>query len=216
MSKPSLTLILGLGVALAVACNSDSAAPGERVLTTLEIGRANTILFAEDTSQLMIATWDQFGVPMLEHSDHEWTNKARYVSSSPAIAKVSSGGLVTGVSEGTAKITATLTLAGYTASNYSVVTIVGGAPKSATVTANGLGAWYPTTVTIRVGGTVTWVIPDGLKIGTVWLNVWDANAEILEFTNGRATRTYSAPGSFYYGNGHGLMWYEGGGLVRVY
>jgi len=215
MTKRSLTFILGLGAALAVACKSDSLAPGERVLTTLEIGRANTVLFAEDTSQLMIAAWDQFGVPILERSEREWTNRARYVSSAPGIAKVSSGGLVTGVSEGTAKITATLTLGGYTASNYSAVTIVGGAPKSATVTMNG-GAWYPTTVAVRVGGTVTWVIPDGLKIGTVWLNVWDANAEVLEFTNGRATRTFSAPGSFYYGDGRGLFWYEGGGVVRVY
>ena len=63
---------------------------------------------------------------------------------------------------------------------------------------------------------MTWVVPAGVQIRTIWLNVWEMNAEKLEFINGRATRTFSTPGNFYYGTGGGLMWDEEGGLVQVY
>ena len=60
------------------------------------------------------------------------------------------------------------------------------------------------------------VIPNGMEAPTIWLNIWSANAEKLAFVHGRATRTFSAPGLYYYGTGGGLMWYEEGGVVRVF
>ncbi len=54
------------------------------------------------------------------------------------------------------------------------------------------------------------------RICNVWLNVWNANAEKLEFVHGRATRTFSTPGKYSYGTGGGLLWYEEWGVVRVF
>ena len=214
MTRPSPILVVPLWIALAVACRSDSIGP-ERVLTTLEVSATSTALFPENTSQLTISAWDQFGAPMLEPFDGEWTRRATYVSSAPEIVKVSSGGLMRAVATGTAKITTTLTLDGVTRT-ASVMATVLGLEESATVTANQNGGWYPSTVHVKVGGTVTWVVPAGVQIGTTWLNVWETNAEKLEFINGRVTRTFSTPGNFYYGTGGGLMWYEEGGLVDVH
>ena len=59
-------------------------------------------------------------------------------------------------------------------------------------------------------------IPDGVEVPTIWLNVWSANPEKLEFVHRRATRTFSKPGLYSYGTGGGLMWYEEGGVVRVF
>jgi plastocyanin len=213
MTRPSLTLILPLCLALAVACKGDSVGP-ERVLTTLEVSATSAALFPEYTSQLTISAWDQFGVPMLERFDGEWAHKATYFSSAPVIAEVSSSGLVRGVAPGTAEITATLTLDGVTRTATVTATVL--SEESATVTANQNGGWSPSTVRVKAGGTVTWVVPAGVQIGTIWLNVWETNAEKLEFINGRATRTFSTPGNFYYGTGGGLMWDEEGGLVHVY
>jgi len=216
MTRPSLTLILPLCLALAVACKGDSVGP-ERVLTTLEVSANSTVpLFPETTSQLAISAWDQFGAPMLEHFGGEWAHKATYFSSAPEIAEVSSSGLVRGVAPGTAEITATLTLDGVTRTASVTARVLGAPSESVTVTANQNGGGSPSTVRVKAGGTVTWVVPAGVQIGTIWLNVWETNAEKLEFINGRAMRTFSTPGNFYYGTGGGLMWDEEGGLVHVY
>ena len=69
---------------------------------------------------------------------------------------------------------------------------------------------------MKAGSTVTWVIPDGVQVGTIWLNVWKENAEELKFVDGVATRTFSTPGTFYYGTGRGLLWDEEGGVIEVY
>jgi hypothetical protein len=55
-----------------------------------------------------------------------------------------------------------------------------------------------------------------VEVPTIWLNVWSGNPTKLEFVHRRATRTFSQPGKYYYGTGGGLMWYEEGGVVRVF
>ncbi len=223
MTRPSLALILLLCLALAVACRGDSVGPelhypARHVLTRLEVTPSSIALLPEDTSQLTIKAWDQFGATIVQYfddwGDGEWWDKTSYLSSAPQIAEVSSDGLVRGVAPGTAEITATLTLDGVTRTASVTATVLSG--ESATVTANQNGGWSPTTVRVKAGGTVTWVIPAGVQIGTIWLNVWETNAEKLEFLSGRATRTLSTPGNFYYGTGGGLVWDEEGGLVQVY
>ena len=215
MTKLSLRLIQPLCLALAVACRGESVGP-ERVLTTLEVSPGRTTLFPGNTTQLTVSAGDQSGVPMLESFSGEWAGKATYVSSAPLIATVSGSGLVMGVAPGSAKITAMLTLAGVTRTASVTVTVLNEPQENVIVTANQNGSWSPTTVAVKSGGTVTWVVPERVQIGTIWLNVWDANAEKLEFVDGRATRTFSAPGIFYYGDGGGLMWYESGGRVQVH
>ena len=76
--------------------------------------------------------------------------------------------------------------------------------------------WSPYDVTLKAPATVTWVIPAGVQAPTIWLNLWSDNREKLEFVHGVATRTFSTPGNYYYGSGGGLMWYEEGGVVRVF
>ena len=216
MTRPSLRLMLPVFLLVAVACKGDSVGP-ERVLTTLEVSAAITDLYPEATNQLRVSAWDQFGMPMLERSNGEWTQKSTYVSSAPQIAAVNSAGLVKGVAPGTAMITATLTLDGVTRTASVKATVLMEEPGlAATVTVNENGTWSPTTVRVKAGGTVKWVVPDGVQIGTIWLNVWGTNPEKLEFVDGRVTRTFSTPGDFYYGTGRGLFWYEQGGEVFVY
>jgi plastocyanin len=79
-----------------------------------------------------------------------------------------------------------------------------------------MGGWSPTRVSVKAGSTVTWVIPDDMQNALIFLDVWNADAEKLEFLDGVATRTFSTPGDYYYGSGGGLFWYEEGGLITVY
>jgi hypothetical protein len=120
MMKPSLTLILPLCVALAVACRSDGVgvepqSQQQRVLNRLEVTPSSIGLFQGYTHQLTISAWDQYGAKMPEPVEGAWADKATFSSTAPEIAEVSSSGLVTGLAPGTAEITATLTLAGVTA-----------------------------------------------------------------------------------------------------
>jgi hypothetical protein len=92
MAKPSLRLIH----------------PGPRVLAGLRVTPTDTALSSVasgNTLQLTLRPYDQTGAIM-------WQSDAvTYTSSAPAIAEVSSRGVVTAATPGTAKITATLSAA---------------------------------------------------------------------------------------------------------
>ena len=220
---PVRLLILPLCVALAGACGGDSVAAPEpvvtlpaRVLSNLRVTPGSADFFPEDTIRLTISAWDQFGVPILERFSGEWADKTTYMSNAPQIATVNGRGLLMGVAPGTAEITAMLTLAGVTQTASVTATVLREPPDSATVTANQNGGWAPLTVYVKAGGTVTWVIPDGVQILPIWLYI-SGKDELLEFINGRAVRTFSTPGTFPYSDYSGLMWDEGGhGLVKVH
>ena len=129
MAKRSLRLILPLFAALGVACGTEgdgggALAPGPepepRVLTRLEVtptDYALNIVRPGNTLQLTIRAYDKNGAPMAG------TDAATYASSAPAIAAVSSSGVVTAAALGTAEITATLTVDGVTRTASMTVTV---------------------------------------------------------------------------------------------
>lgn len=220
----SLRLALALCAALTGACGSDpglgpdsrGTAP-TRVLTRLEVAPTNGVLKLGHGQQLTITASDQFGVKMLNGSDSQWTDAVTFVSSAREIAEVGSHGLVTAGAPGTAKITASLTLAGVTVTGWTTVNVDPPTDTSVVVSSGQDGTeWSPATVYLKAGGTVTWVIPAGGQPKTIWLDVWERNATELKFVDGVATHTFSTPGSYYYGTRRGLYWWEEGGLVKVF
>ena len=222
MAKRSLTFVLLLNAAIAGACGGSSGGdaviglkPAAQipVLSKLEVTLDNSLLLQGDTRQLAIKAFDQFGTRLLDATGNEWLDKATYVSSAPAIARVGKNGEVTALTPGVATITASLKLADSTRAASMTATVEAPTATFAMLTMFQDRHWSPYTVTLKAPATVSWVVPSGAP--TIWLNVWD-NAEKMEFVDGVATRTFSTPGYYYYGTGGGLMWYEEGGVVRVF
>jgi hypothetical protein len=227
MTKRSLTLILPLCAALAVACGSDGGLGPEAaskkpldankpVLTRVEVAPDSSRLVPEVTYQLTINVWDQFGARMLDSTVGGWAYKATYVSDAPEVASVSPGGLVTAVTPGVTTITASLTVAGFTRTGSMVAKVDPPTATSVVLTADQNGLWSRNTVSLKTPATVTWVVPDGVQARTIWLDPWGPNPEKLVFTNGVATRTFSAPGDYYYGMGFGLTWDDEAGVIKAY
>jgi plastocyanin len=222
MIKRSLTRVLPLCAALAVACGSDgglgpeSAAP-KRVPARLEVTPNSKVLMLGEDWQLKVDAWDQFGEKLLDGYDGTWAGKATWVSSAPEIVQVGNSGTLMALAPGIATITASLTVADRAVTSSATVKVD---PPTATsvvvIASNEWPDWSPTTARLKAGGTVTWVVPAGVQAGTIWLNVWGSNPEKLEFVNGVATRTFSTPGSFFYGTGLGFTWDEEGGRILVY
>ena len=129
MAKRFLTPILVACVAVTVACSGsergvESSLEPERppVLTRLEVtpSVADLSTFRPgDTITLTIVASDQRGARMLGG------DAATFSSSAPAIARVSSSGIVTAAAPGTAVITATLTIGGITRAASMTATVHG-------------------------------------------------------------------------------------------
>jgi plastocyanin len=98
---------------------------------------------------LAVTALDQFGNPMTG------LGVATFATSNAAIATVDAKGAVTGVAGGTATITASLTIGSVTHTASATVTVVAPQANAATVETPSL-TFSPQSVTIGVGGTVTW------------------------------------------------------------
>jgi hypothetical protein len=214
-----------LCAALAAACGGDNAValksvapepPPEVVLARVEVTPDSSFLLPGDHQQLTIDAWDQLGARLLHSPGGDWASEATYVSSDSAIARVAGGGMVTGFAPGVATITASLTLADRTVTDSMTVRVGMPIARGTVLKMDYYGRWSPTKVSLKAPATVTWVMPDGVQARTIWLNVWSDKPEKLEFVHGVATRTFSTPGSYYYGTGDGLTWNETGGVVRVF
>jgi len=223
MTKRSLTLLVWFCAALAAACGGDSEVGPKSaateplpkaVLTRLEVTPDSSFLMPGDTQPLTINAWDQSGAKLWGPGG-SWAGEATYVSGDSAVARVS-GGVVTGLAPGFATITASLTVADRTLTDSMTVNVDMPTAADTVLTMKQNRSWSPYDVSLKAPATVTWVIPDGVEVPTIWLNVWSANPEKLEFVHRRATRTFSKPGLYSYGTGGGLMWYEEGGVVRVF
>jgi len=124
MLKRSLRFILPIFAALGVACRRDIGFdPGPRVLTGLNITPTYAALSSVapgNTLQLTLQPYDQTGAIMSRR------DAFTYSSSAPAIAMVSSSGVVTAAGTGAARITAALTVGGITRTASMIVTVFGG------------------------------------------------------------------------------------------
>jgi plastocyanin len=212
-------LVLALCAAFATACGSDAGVapehqPPSPLLARVTVTPDGTLLTPGGTAQLVVEAWDGNDLRIVDSGD--WSERATYVSSDPGIAEVSISGRVTAITPGIAKITASLTIGDRTRSNTATVKVDSGSVGDVLLTMDRMGGWSPTRVSVKAGSTVTWVIPDDVQNALIFLDVWNADAEKLEFLDGVATRTFSTPGDYYYGSGGGLFWYEEGGLITVY
>jgi plastocyanin len=198
----TLLVVAGTGA----GCGGDGGlGSGGSVLTTLEVTPATATLFTVapgNTVTLSVVAKDQDGHPMAG------VGSPTFSSENGAIADVSDNGTVTALAAGTAQITATLTAGGVTKTGATTVTAQV-APANATVTAPG-SVFLPNTVDVSAGGTVTWTF--GSTPHQVSFTTAGAPADISEFQNGSASRTFPNHGSFNYQCSGPQM----SGVVRVH
>jgi plastocyanin len=71
-------------------------------------------------------------------------------------------------------------------------------PLKISITANEFGGWSASTVLVKAGGAVTWVVPHGVPITAIWLNPYQPDEETLNLINGSVTRTFPTRGHFYF------------------
>lgn len=142
----TVTAIAGGVTVTATRTITVTAAPP--VLTSVDISAPTSTVNVGQTLQLTATPRDQNGDPIA--ASVNWS------SSAAGIATVNSTGRVTGVSAGTADITALATLGSATASAFLTITVNSPAfPAAASVGTAGL-SFNPATVDIAQGGTVTW------------------------------------------------------------
>ncbi len=126
MLKRSLRLIAPVFAALGVACEGyRGIEPERRVLTTIEVKPTDAWLSTiapGNMVQLSFWAYDQSGVLM----PMPRVGAVTYSSSAPAIARVSSSGVVTSVAPGTAAISAALTVLGVARTLSMTVTVHNG------------------------------------------------------------------------------------------
>jgi plastocyanin len=125
---------------------------------------------------------------------------ATFTSSNPAAASVNGAGVVTGVAAGSVVITASLTAGGVTRSATAAITVTATAataPSRATV--RGLEhAFSPASVTIAVGGTVTWTMVDD-EHDVTWLSAAPAGGNIPKMDEDESvSRTFTTAGTYNY------------------
>jgi plastocyanin len=145
------------------------------------------------TTQMLAAPLDQNGHAMAGLGSPTWS------SSDEAIATVNGSGLVTSVAlGGPVTISASLSSGGVTKNGSGSVTIAD-IPTTASVTATTGQAFTPDKVTIKAGGTVTWVFQN--LAHTVTFNTpvpTGTPADIAASINTSVSRPFSTAGSFSY------------------
>ena len=123
-------------------------------------------------------------------------------SANAAVATVSATGVVTAVGPGTAAITATLSANGVTRTATASIAVAAGAPPpsgGSGATVRGLEhAFSPSSVTIPVGGTVTWTMVDD-EHDVTWMGAAPTGGNIPKMDEGESvTRTFPVAGTFTY------------------
>ena len=154
-STPSL---LACTVA-SIACGGDGGvAPGHAEdglggaleVATLELSPARSILWHGDTLRLEVVALGRSGGPVRP------APAIAYASDAPATATVSSTGLVTAITSGSAAISATVSVGRSMRRAVMTIQVLGpDAPNEVLLTA-GPSGWQPSLAYIPVGGTVRW------------------------------------------------------------
>ncbi|HSU14293.1 Ig-like domain-containing protein [Longimicrobium sp.] len=122
---------------------------------------------------------------------------ASFSTSDATKATVSASGVVTGVSAGTATISAWLTWGGVTRTATALVTVTQVVPTAAAVTGSKAG-FSPASVAVAASGTVTWTMTDE-EHDVIWDGAAPAGGNIPRITKGSsASRTFAAAGTYAY------------------
>jgi plastocyanin len=177
-------------------CGGDSGPvePPQPVLTFLAITPSTAQLFPTPPGNqvtLTVSPKDQSGNVM------SGLGAPSFSSDNQAVASVSAGGVVQAISEGSARITASLTAGPQTKTVVADISVTA-APAVATVSAPAL-VFEPVSVHVSAGGTVNWVmaaIPHTVDFTTA-----GAPAPIPAFSQGTQSRAFPTPGSYSYSCG---------------
>ena len=191
----SCATILILGSACGGGGGGGGTGNEDPVFTSLNVTPTTLIVaVAETKPPLAVSPRDQNGRAM------SGLPAPTFSSSNDARATVSAAGAVTGVSAGTATITASLTHSGITRTGTSAVTVTaaeGPAPGMANVSATVNSTFVPDSVRIAKDGTVTWNF-GSLDHNVVFNNVTGKPADIGTTVNASVTRTFNTAGTFPY------------------
>jgi plastocyanin len=117
-----------------------------------------------------------------------------FSSDNTAVATVAGDGTVTGVSIGTAHVTATVKVGSVTRTGVATITVE--VPPAATAVTAPQLAFLPSQAHVSAGGTVTWNI--GAVHHTVTFTTPGAPNSVPELLQESATRTFPTPGSYSY------------------
>ena len=173
--------------------------PPPPVFTSLQVQPdSQTIFGAPGTQTQMSATpLDQNGHPMSGLGAATWS------SSDESIATVNSSGLVTSVAlGGPVTISASLTSGGVTKNGSGTVNVADVA-TTATITMTTSQTVDPSSVTIKVGGAVTWVFQQTAHTVTFDTPTppgtpADIGTASAPYVNTQASRTFSTAGTFHF------------------
>ena len=142
------TIVGALALLAGCGGGSDVGGPsGSGGVASVALSATSLSLLVGRSDQLVAVAKDAAGNPVAGAPAPAWS------TSSPAVATVTSGGLVTAIAQGTADVTATIS--GKSATARVTVTP---APLAVTVNMPGL-SFTPFRATLKVGGTVSYVFP---------------------------------------------------------
>jgi plastocyanin len=173
------------------------------VFTSVSVAPGSAGITAGGTAQLLATPLDQNGQAMSGLPAATWT------SGSTGVATVSATGVVTGVSAGSATITASITSGGVTRTGTASITVTAGggttppppppaSPPAGSVTVTTPGEVFsPATVTIGVGGTVTWQI-SGATHNVTFGALAPAGGNIPDTRGATVSRQFSTAGNYDY------------------
>ena len=157
-----------LGFAAAVGCNGFFVDP---VLTAINVGPAGQQILVGNTLQMQaLGTYDQGGVPK------DITGKVLWGSGDQIVATVSKSGLVTGVSMGSATITATsgTVLGSASVQVAQAVTSIAVTPSSQTVSASSGTPFCLQAIaqpgSVDISSTATWAFADPSNAAETGIN----------------------------------------------
>jgi plastocyanin len=157
------------------------------VFTSLTIAPNNPTVLVGATTTLTTTARDQ-------NSQQMSGATVTYASANQAVATVTNAGVVTGVSAGTAQVTATGQIGTVTKTATVTVTVtVPGATASVAATAG--NSFDPANVTITKGGTVTWTFA---ALHNVTFDVAGAPPGTGNVSSGNASVTFPNAGSYPY------------------
>jgi plastocyanin len=160
---------------------------GPSVYTSLTVAPSSVTMLVNDTQALTATARDQSNATLSGLA-------VTYTSSNQAVATVSTAGLVTAVSVGTAKITASGTIGTVTKTTDVDVSVIVPGP-TASVSATASNSFEPKSAVITKGGSVTWTFA---ALHNVTFDVAGAPANISDKSSGSASLTFPTAGTFPY------------------
>lgn len=183
----------GLVAALVLGCGgggNGSMGPPPATATSVTVSLSGSTTFAAGEARQATAAAKAADGSVIANPAVTWS------SSSASVASVSGTGTratITGESDGTAAITATVG----TVRGMVNVTVQTTATPAATVTTPGL-SFEPPTVTITAGGTVTWSV-SGTTHSVVFNSAAPEGGDVPNTApGGSASRTFATPGRYAY------------------